>query len=55
MSPEQWLKVVRRYEDVLPTSLIVIPASARQGTIGEAAKALQEAAPVERIEIPKSN
>jgi hypothetical protein len=55
MSPEQWLKVVRRYEDVLPTSLIVIPASARRGTIGEAARALQEAAPVERIEIPKNN
>ncbi len=54
LSPEQWLCVVRRFEDALPTSLMVVPAGHRHGTIGAAARALQAAAPVDRIEIPRS-
>jgi len=54
LSAEQWLRVVRRFEDVVPTSLLVVPSGHRRGTIGSAARALHEAAPVDRIEIPKS-
>jgi hypothetical protein len=54
LSPVQWLSVVRRFEDVLPTSLIVIPSGHRRGTIGSAARALHATAPVDRIEIPKA-
>jgi len=54
LSTEQWLKVVRRFEDVLPVSLMVIPSDHRRETIGSAARALQAAAPVSRIEIPHS-
>jgi glutathione S-transferase len=52
LGAEQWLRVVRRFEDVLPTSLMVIPSGHRRGTIGSAARALHAAAPVDRIEIP---
>jgi hypothetical protein len=54
LNAEQWLKVVRRFEDVLPVSLMVIPPERRRCTLGEAARALQAAAPVARIEIPVS-
>jgi hypothetical protein len=53
LSTEQWLKVVRRFEDVLPTSLMVVPSEQRRETISSAARALQATAPVERIEIPR--
>jgi glutathione S-transferase len=52
LSAEQWLRVVRRFEDVLPTSLMVVPSGHRRGTIGSAARELHAAAPVDRIEIP---
>ena len=52
MSAEKWLKVVRRFEDNLPASLMVVPSGHRGHTIGSAARALQKAAPVDRIEIP---
>jgi len=54
LTAEQWLRVVRRFEDVLPTSLMVIPSGRRSGAIGSAARALHEAAPVDRIEIPRA-
>lgn len=54
LSGEQWLKVVRRFEDVLPTSLMVAPSGHRRGAIGAAARALQAAAPVDRIQIPRA-
>jgi hypothetical protein len=53
LTPEQWLRVVRRYEDVLPTSLMVAPAAPGGASLAAAARALHEAAPVERIEIPR--
>jgi glutathione S-transferase len=49
---EQWLRVVRRFEDVLPTTLMVVPAGHRRQSIGEVAQALHAAAPVDRLEIP---
>ena len=52
LSPEQWLRVVRRFEDVLPTTLMLIPSDHRRATIGSAARALHDAAPVDRITIP---
>ena len=54
LNTEQWLRVVRRYEDVLPTSLMVVPSGHGGGTIGSAARALHAAAPVDCIEIPRS-
>ena len=54
LDAEQWLRVVRRFEGVLPLSLMVIPSSHRRGTIGDAARALQAAAPIERLSIPHS-
>jgi glutathione S-transferase len=54
LNPEQWLRVVRRFEDVLPNSLMVIPSAHRRGTIGSAAAALHAAAPVDRITIPSA-
>lgn len=53
LTSEQWLRVVRRFEDVLPTSLMVVPSGHRCQTIGAAARALQASAPVDRIEIPR--
>jgi glutathione S-transferase len=55
LSAEQWLRVVRRFEDVLPISLMVVPGSHRRETIGSAARALRAAAPVDRIEIPRAD
>ncbi len=52
LEPEQWLRVVRRFEDVVPTSLMVVPGGHRRRTLGSAARALHAAAPVDRIEIP---
>ena len=52
LSAEQWLRVARRFEDALPTSLMVVPSEHRSATIGSAARALHAAVPVERIEIP---
>lgn len=52
---ERWLRVVRRFEDVLPTSLMVVPSGHRRQKLGSAAQALREAAPVDRIEIPRSS
>lgn len=54
LSAEQWLRVARRFEDALPTSLMVVPSDHRRGTIGSAARALHAAAPVNRIEIPRA-
>jgi hypothetical protein len=53
LTPEQWLRVVRRFEESLPTSLMVVPAGSRRGSFATAARALQAAVPVDRIEIPK--
>jgi len=52
LSEAQWLRVMRRFEDVLPTSLMVVPTRHRRRTLGSAVRALQEAVPVDRIEIP---
>ena len=54
LSAEQWLRVARRFEDSLPTSLMVVPGGHRHGTVGSAARALHAAAPVDRIEIPQA-
>jgi len=45
--------VGERFEDVLPISLMVLPSRRSVDGIGVAARALQTAAPVERIEIPR--
>ena len=52
LTPEQWLRVVRRFEDALPTSLMVVPCGHHRRSIGESAQALHAAAPVNRLEIP---
>jgi len=52
LSTDKWLRVVRRFEDVLPTSLMVVPSGHRRENIGSAARALHEVAPVDRLEIP---
>lgn len=54
LSAEQWQGVVRRFEDVVPTSLMVVPSGHRRGTLGSAARALHAASPVDRIEIPST-
>ncbi len=54
LSTDKWLRVVRRFEDVLPTSLMVVPSGHRREPIGSAARALQAAVPVDRLEIPQS-
>jgi glutathione S-transferase len=51
---EQWLRVVRRFEDVLPVSLMVLPSGHGGGTISAAAEALRATVPVDRIEIPRA-
>jgi len=53
LDPESWLRVVRRFEDVLPISLMVVPGGRRRGSIGSAARALQVAVPADCIEIPR--
>ena len=52
LNAEQWLRVVRRFEDVLPTSLMVVPSGHRRQSIGEVARSLHAAVPVDRLEIP---
>jgi len=52
LSTDKWLRVVRRFEDALPTSLMVVPSGHRREHIGSAARALHAAAPVDRLEIP---
>jgi hypothetical protein len=52
LNAEQWHRVVRRFEDVLPTTLMVVPAGHRRRSIGAVAQALHAAAPVDRLEIP---
>ena len=52
LSTDKWLRVVRRFEDALPTSLMVVPSGHRREPIGSAARALHAAAPVDRLEIP---
>jgi hypothetical protein len=54
LGAEQWLQVMRRFEDVLPLSLMVVPSGRRRGDWGAAARALHAAAPVERISIPRA-
>lgn len=54
LDAERWLRVVRRFEDVLPLSLMVIPSDHRRGTLGDAARALHAAAPIERLSIPRA-
>lgn len=53
LAPETWMRVVRRFEDVLPVSLMLSPGGQRHGELGAAARALHAAVPVERIEIPR--
>jgi glutathione S-transferase len=52
LNAEQWLRVARRFEDVLPTTLMVVPAGHRHRRIGSVAESLQAAVPVDRLEIP---
>jgi glutathione S-transferase len=52
LNAEQWLRLVRRFEDVLPTSLLMVPSGHRRQSIGEVARALHAAVPVDRLEIP---
>jgi len=52
LNAEQWLRVSRRFEDVLPTSLMVVPSGHHRRSIRETAQALQAAVPVDRLEIP---
>ncbi len=54
LGAEQWLRVVRRFEDELPLSLLVVPSGHRRGTIGDAARALHAEAPIDRITIPRA-
>jgi glutathione S-transferase len=54
LNAEQWLRVARRFEDVLPTTLLVVPSGHRRQTVGDAARALHAAAPVDRLEIPNA-
>ena len=54
LDAEQWLRVVRRFEDDLPTSLMVVPSGHRRRTIGEVARSLHEAVPIDRLEIPEA-
>jgi glutathione S-transferase len=54
LNAERWLRVVRRFEDVIPISLMVVPSEHRRRTIGEAARCLHATAPIERIEIPSA-
>jgi hypothetical protein len=51
LSPAQWFCVSRCFEDVLPNSLLAVPVEERRMTLGDSARALQAAAPVERIAI----
>jgi glutathione S-transferase len=53
LGAEQWLRVTRRFEDFLPTSLLMVPAGHRRQTFGEAARALHTAVPVDRLDIPE--
>jgi glutathione S-transferase len=55
LNAEQWLRVVRRFEEVLPTSLLVFPSGHRRQSISDAARALEHAAPVDHLEIPHSD
>lgn len=54
LSHSQWLRVVRRFEDELPTTLMVVPAGHHRRSIGEVARRLHRASPVDRIEIPEA-
>jgi glutathione S-transferase len=54
LNAEEWLRVVRRFEDVLPTSLMMVPSGHRRQSIGEVARALHAAVPVDRLEIPEA-
>jgi glutathione S-transferase len=52
LDAEQWLRVLRRFEDVLPISLMLVPSGHRRQSIGEVAQALHAEVPVDRLEIP---
>ncbi len=54
LNAEQWLRVARRFEDVLPTSLLVVPPGHHRQSIGEVARALHAAVPIDRLEIPEA-
>jgi len=54
LNAEQWLRVVRRFEDVLPTSLMVVPSGHRRQSLGEVARSLHAAVPIDRLEIPEA-
>jgi glutathione S-transferase len=54
LSAEQWLRVVRRFEDVIPTSLMVVPSGHRRDSLAAAARLVHEAVPVDKIDIPIS-
>ena len=47
LNAEQWLRVVRRFEDALPTSLMVLPSEHRRQSISDAARALERLVPVD--------
>jgi hypothetical protein len=53
LTAEQWIRVVRRFEDVLPTTLMVIPSGHKARNLRETVRELHAAAPVERLEIPR--
>jgi hypothetical protein len=54
LNAEQWLRVARRFEDDLPTSLLVVPPGHRRQSIPEVARALHAAVPIDRLEIPEA-
>jgi glutathione S-transferase len=49
---ETWLRIVHMFEDILPTSLKLIPARHQRPTFAALANELESAFPVTRIEIP---
>ena len=54
LNAEQWIRVTRRFEDVLPTSFLVVSSGQQRGSLTAIAALLQETAPVDKIEIPTS-
>lgn len=53
LSSAQWFCVSRCFEDVLPNSLLAVPGELRRESLGETARRLQAAAPVERISVDR--
>jgi len=53
VNKNQWNAITRRYEDIIPTSLLIAPVSLWHRDVSAWAKALQEISPVSKLEIPK--